>query len=130
MSKVNESMENYLETILILQQNNKEVRMSDVATHLAVSKPSVNKAMRLLKEEGYIQQEVYGTISLTDSGMVYAKKVYERHLLFRRFFIEILEVDPIVAEEEACHMEHCVSDATMKKLKAFLVKVMDSHQKK
>lgn len=79
MERINESSENYLESILILEQRNPSVRMSDIAAMLHVSKPSVNKAMGVLKDAGYIHQEIYGTIHLTESGRQYAEKVYSRH---------------------------------------------------
>ncbi|WP_279194170.1 metal-dependent transcriptional regulator [Holdemania massiliensis] len=130
MEKMNESSENYLESILILEQRNPSVRMSDIAAMLHVSKPSVNKAMGVLKDAGYIHQEVYGTIHLTESGRQYAQKVYSRHVLFKRFLMEVLEIDEQTAEEDACHMEHCVSDATMDKLRVFLTEALERNDQK
>ncbi len=126
--RIKEAGEDYLEAILVLEKDNTQVRMSDIAKHLNVSKPSVNKAMNILKEAGYILQQRYGTILLTDSGREYAQKVYGRHLLFKRFFIEILNVDESVAEEDACHMEHCISDETMQKLNVFLLDALDNKE--
>lgn len=116
----NEAIENYLEAILILQKEKKLVRMSDIATFLKVSKPSVNKAMNSLRESGYIAQELYGHIEFTAEGRQYANKIYERHLLFKRFLMEVLYIDEKIAEEDACHMEHAVSDITMRELKRFI----------
>lgn len=130
MERINESSENYLESILILEQRSSAVRMSDIAAMLRVSKPSVNKAMGVLKEAGYIHQEVYGTIQLTESGRKYAEKVYSRHILFKRFFVEVLGIDEQTAEEDACHMEHCVSDDTMGKLRIFLTQALEDNRKK
>ena len=130
MERMNESSENYLESILILEQRNPSVRMSDIAAMLHVSKPSVNKAMGVLKDAGYIHQEVYGTIHLTESGRHYAQKVYSRHVLFKRFLMEVLEIDEQTAEEDACHMEHCVSDATMDKLRVFLTEALERNDQK
>ena len=130
MERMNESSENYLESILILEQRNPSVRMSDIAAMLQVSKPSVNKAMGVLKDAGYIHQEVYGTIHLTESGRHYAQKVYSRHVLFKRFLMEVLEIDEQTAEEDACHMEHCVSDATMDKLRIFLTEALERSDQK
>lgn len=123
--RINEATENYLEAILILEEKDTQVRMSDVAKMLKVSKPSVNKALGVLKDAGYILHQKYGTILLTDEGREYAQKVYDRHKLFKRFFVEVLEVEEEIAEEEACHMEHCISDSTMEKLNAFLTQIMD-----
>ena len=130
MERMNDSSENYLESILILEQRNPSVRMSDIAAMLHVSKPSVNKAMGVLKDAGYIHQEVYGTIHLTESGRHYAQKVYSRHVLFKRFLMEVLEIDEQTAEEDACHMEHCVSDATMDKLRIFLTEALERSDQK
>ena len=130
MERMNESSENYLESILILEQRNPSVRMSDIAAMLHVSKPSVNQAMGVLKDAGYIHQEVYGTIHLTESGRHYAQKVYSRHVLFKRFLMEVLEIDEQTAEEDACHMEHCVSDATMDKLRIFLTEALERSDQK
>ena len=130
MERINESSENYLESILILEQRNPSVRMSDIAAMLHVSKPSVNKAMGVLKDAGYIHQEVYGTIHLTESGRHYAQKVYSRHVLFKRFLMGVLEIDEQTAEEDACHMEHCVSDATMDKLRIFLTEALERSDQK
>lgn len=123
--RINEATENYLEAILILEEKDTQVRMSDVAKMLKVSKPSVNKALGVLKDAGYILHQKYGTILLTDEGREYAQKVYNRHKLFKRFFVEVLNVEEEIAEEEACHMEHCISDSTMEKLNAFLTQIMD-----
>ena len=128
--KINEATENYLEAILILEEKERQVRMSDIAKMLSVSKPSVNKAMGVLKDAGYILQQKYGTILLTEEGRKYATKVYDRHKLFKRFFTEVLEIEEAVAEEDACHMEHCVSDTTMEKLRVFLMGVLEENQKK
>ena len=130
MERMNESSENYLESILILEQRNPSVRMSAIAAMLHGSKPSVNKAMGVLKDAGYIHQEVYGTIHLTESGRHYAQKVYSRHVLFKRFLMEVLEIDEQTAEEDACHMEHCVSDATMDKLRIFLTEALERSDQK
>jgi len=127
--KINEASENYLEAILVLEKKEEHVRMSDIAKMLNVSKPSVNKAMGILKEAGYILQEKYGTIIFTDAGRQYAEKVYARHRLFKRFFIEILGIEESIAEEDACHMEHCVSDETMSKLDEYLTQVLNKQEK-
>lgn len=127
--RINEATENYLEAILILEEKNKQVRMSDIAKMLGVSKPSVNKAMSVLRDSGWILQQKYGAILLTDEGRKYATKVYDRHKLFKRFFIEVLKLPEPVAEEDACHMEHCVSDETMDKLRVFLTRVLEENGK-
>lgn len=113
---ISESGEDYLETILVLEQNGK-VRCVDVARILNVSKPSVNKAMNVLKEKGYILQEVYGDIQLTLEGRRVAEQVYERHRTICAFFHEVLGVSLENAEEDACKVEHVISDETFSKMK-------------
>ncbi len=127
--RINEASEDYLEAILRLEEKNIQVRMSDIAIHLGVSKPSVNKAMNILKDAGYITQQKYGSILLTEKGRSYAQKVYQRHQLFMNFFVNVLKIDPIIAEEDACHMEHCISDETMQKLDVFLKEMIEKSGK-
>lgn len=121
---MNQSQEDYLEAIYVLSKENENVHMSDVAKHLSVSKPSVNKAINLLQEKGYLIHQHYGTILLTESGRAAAEKVYERHLLIKRFFVEVLEVEESIAEEEACQVEHCIGESTMEKLKVYVENVL------
>lgn len=120
--KIQESGENYLETILELEQKNGVVRSIDVANALGFSKPSVSRAMHVLKQAGYINQESYGTISLTDKGRARASEVAQRHKLLTRFFVEELLLDPVLAEQDACRMEHVISIETMEKLQSVFEK--------
>lgn len=113
-----ESLEDYLEAVLILEDH-KKIRSTDVANRLKVSLPSVNKAMRSLKEKGYILQESYGGISLTLSGKEIATKVYERHMCIYNFLCNVLEVPVEIADQDACHIEHVISDITFTKLKNY-----------
>ncbi len=107
--KIRESGENYLETILSLERRNSIVRSIDIANELGFSKPSVSRAMSILKKAGYIEQEAYGNIRLTDSGRARAQAVYDRHVLLTRFFVEVLALDPAIAEQDACRIEHVIS---------------------
>ena len=118
--KVHESAENYLETILILSQKNGNVRSIDIANHLEFSKPSVSHAMSLLREGGYVTTDEDGWLHLTDSGKEIASRIYERHRLLRSWLIEI-GVPPEVAEEDACKLEHDVSEVTFSRLKDFIL---------
>ncbi|MFV0439935.1 MAG: metal-dependent transcriptional regulator [Lachnospirales bacterium] len=118
--KVSASLEDYLEVILDLSTESPKVRVTDLANKLNVSKPSVNKAVSILKEQGFIEHEKYGTLQLTDSGKKIAEDVRERHDILKYFLVEVLKVEEDVAEDEACKMEHGLSQETIRKLKNFL----------
>ena len=102
--KLQESGENYLETILILKNRLGYVRAIDVATELNFSKPSVSRALGILKNDGYITVEQSGNICLTDDGMKKASSVYDRHVTITHYLSEVLGVTPSVAEADACRM--------------------------
>lgn len=108
--QIRESAENYLETILILNQRKGkgEVRSIDIVNELEFSKPSVSVAMKNLRENGYITVDKDGYIRLTDKGLEIAEKMYERHTLLSQWLIK-LGVDEKVAVEDACRMEHVIS---------------------
>ncbi len=118
--KLQESGENYLETILILKQKLGYVRAIDVATELNFSKPSVSRAIGILKNDGYIVVEANGNICLTEEGMKKASSVYDRHVTLTRYLSEVLGVDPQVAESDACRIEHIISEETFSKIKESL----------
>ena len=101
-----ESGENYLETILILQQRNGNVRSIDIATEMNFSKPSVSRAMSILKKSGYIIMEPDGRIVLTENGLKKAASVLDRHKTLTVFLTDILNVPPDTAEKDACRIEH------------------------
>ena len=105
--------EDYLETMLMLHNSLGYVRSVDVAEHLGVTKPSVTYATKRLRENGYIEMDKDGLITLTDSGMEIAAKMLQRHHTLTNFLVE-LGVDPVTAEEDACKMEHDISDQTFK----------------
>ena len=116
-----ESGEMYLETIYILTQKNGTVRSLDVAEYMEFSKPSVSRAVGLLKAGDYITVNKEGFISLTDSGLEIAKKIYERHTLLTKFLIH-LGVEEKIAAQDACKMEHDISDPSFNALKAHVLK--------
>ncbi len=116
------SMEDYLREIYVLTQKNDEVRVTDIAQLLGISKPSVNRAMNTLKEQGYIEHEHYGTIKLTKAGAEAGKSVYDTYKIVYKFLTDVLEVRPADAEEEAHLLEHDISKGTRKKLKKFMKK--------
>lgn len=114
--KLHESPEDYLETILILSEDSEAVRSIDIANHLGFSKPSVSVAMKKLKESGYISMDPYGKVTLTDSGRAVASKVYERHQVISGLLVSI-GVSKEAALNDACRIEHIISDETFDKLK-------------
>lgn len=115
--KIQESAENYLETILILQERKGYVRSIDIANELAFSKPSVSVAMRNLRENGYVQVDSNGYITLLPQGREIAERIYERHTLLSRW-LTTLGVDPQVAAEDACRIEHVISAESFEAIKA------------
>jgi Mn-dependent DtxR family transcriptional regulator len=116
---IKESAENYLETILVLKNKKGSVRSIDVAHELMVSKPSVSVAMKNFREEGYITVDADGNLSLTEKGLMIAERVYERHQIITEALMSI-GVDEITAKEDACKIEHDISEKTFEKLKAFI----------
>ena len=115
--KLQESGENYLETILILEKRNGIARSVDVATELGFSKPSVSVAMKNLRLNGLIEIDEDGMITLQEAGRAIAERIYERHTLLTQW-LEQLGVSPAVAAEDACRMEHVISAETFAALKA------------
>lgn len=115
----NESSENYLETILILSKRLPVVRSIDIATELNFSKASVSVAMKHLREKEFIEVSDAGFITLTKSGMKVAKMIYERHTFISDWLISI-GVNPEVATEDACRMEHVISAETFDAIKKHL----------
>ena len=111
-----ESGEMYLETIYILTKKNHDVRSLDVAEYMNFSKPSVSRAVGLLKQGGYITVDSDGYLHLTDLGEQIATKIYERHTLLSDW-LTALGVDPTIAAEDACRMEHVISAETFEALK-------------
>lgn len=114
--KRNESVEDYLETILMLRERNGLVRSIDIARQLDYSKPSISRAMGLLREKNYIAMDREGWITLTDEGYEMARRVYDRHQLLTTW-LTALGVTPEIAAEDACRIEHDISDETFEKLK-------------
>ena len=106
--KIQESAENYLETILILTHRNGIVRSIDIANELEFSKPSVSIAMRNLRENGYICVGEGGSITLLPAGLEIAERIYERHTVLTEWLIS-LGVSPEIAAEDACRIEHVIS---------------------
>lgn len=120
--KIQESAENYLETILILTKRLGQVRSIDIASELSFSKPSVSIAMKNLRTNGYIEVDKYGYITLLDKGREIAEKIYERHTLLTDWLVA-LGIDPNVAAEDACRIEHVISAETFAAFKAFAARM-------
>lgn len=114
--KILESAENYLETILILQQRNGNVRAVEIAAELDFSKPSVSVAMKQLRENGYIEVDGNGHITLLPPGMEIAQRIYERHQVLMRCLMA-LGVQERTAAEDACRIEHFLSDESFEKIR-------------
>jgi len=116
---LHESAEMYLETIHILTKKKSGVRSIDVAEALNYSKPSVSRAMSNLRSGGYLKTDKDGLLTLTEAGRQVAEKIYARHTLIRDFLIH-LGVDQEVAEDDACKIEHAISDESFFALKRYL----------
>lgn len=114
--KVSMSHEDYLEAIVMLGGSpSHPVRSVDVATKMNVSKASVSKAIASLKAAGLLDQPFYGDITLTEEGYTYGSAVLKRHEMLTCFLVKRIGLDPEIAEEEACQMEHAISDESFKK---------------
>lgn len=114
-----ESGEMYLETIYTLSQQSDFVRSIDICREMGFSKPSVSRAMRLLKDDGYIEMESNGRITLTEKGAEVAEKIYVRHTSLTKFFRK-LGVSEETASDDACKIEHVISDESMKAILKFI----------
>ena len=114
--KIQESAENYLETILVLQKRNSHVRSIDIVNEMGFSKPSVSVAMKNLRENGYIHMDADGTITLLDKGKAIAEKIYERHTFLSQWLCD-LGVSEDVAAEDACRLEHVLSNESFEAIK-------------
>ena len=119
---IRESGEMYLETIHVLLNKNGAVRSVDISEHMGYSKPSVSRAVGLLKKDGYILVDKNGYITLTNTGCALAKKIYERHTVLSSMLIR-LGVDPQTAADDACRLEHAISDTSFEAIKRYLEKI-------
>ena len=114
--KIQESAENYLEAILVLMQKNGQVRSIDVAHYTGFSKPSISRAVGLLRDNGYVSIDQNGLLNLTEAGLKIAETIYERHTVLTELLTK-LGVSPETAAEDACRIEHVISAETFDKLK-------------
>ena len=118
---MHESGEMYLETIYVLSGKKPRVRSIDVAEEMGFSKPSVSRGVSILKRDGYLTVDEAGNLVLTEFGLALAKKIYERHTVLTEMLVK-LGVSEEVAEEDACKIEHVISDETLEAVKAYLEK--------
>lgn len=117
-----ESGENYLETILLIANEKDRVRSIDIAKKLNYSKPSVSRAVKLLKESGYIEIHGSGDIHLTTIGLDTANAIYERHRLLTDFLMKVAGVNHSIAESDACKIEHIISEEVLEGIKNYINK--------
>lgn len=117
MAKLRKSGEDYLEAVLVLKKEKGVVRSIDIAHHMDYSKPSVSRAVSNLRRDGYLEMAADGELTLTDSGQEAAQNIYDRHTVLTGM-LEMLGVPREVAMEDACGMEHVISEETFEKIKA------------
>lgn len=129
-NQLSASLEDYLKEIYLLNQISQEVRVTDIARELGISKPSVNRAMNTLKEMQLIEHEHYGTITLTEAGIAAARNILDTYKVVFKFLTETLGVDENTAAEEAHLIEHAISKNTRKKLKKLIKKTGDKAKTK
>ncbi len=124
MMVLQESGEMYLETIYVLSQKSNYVRAIDVGEELNFSRPSVSRAIHILEEGGFLTIERGGALRLTDAGLEYAKKIYERHTILTKYFVA-LGVDEEIAVNDACRIEHIISDECFAAIKQHFAEMGD-----
>ncbi len=116
-----ESGEMYLESILVLSRQGKSIRAIDLCEYMGYSKPSVSRALGILKKSGHVVVDKNGHLSLTDMGIVVAEKIYERHKILTEFLVKI-GVSNETASDDACKIEHHISDESLEAIKKMLEK--------
>ena len=119
------SLEEYLKTIYILINKKGSARVTDIAFELSCTKPSVNRALKVLKEDELIKYEAYKDIELTDKGITFAKDIIRKHDTLKAFLVEVLKVEIEKAEEEAKLMKHVISEDTVNKLEQYIQTIID-----
>jgi DtxR family Mn-dependent transcriptional regulator len=118
--ELSNSREDYLEAIYQICEQKKVARVKNIASRLNVSIGSVTYAINALLDSGLIKHKKYGYIELTEKGREIGKKILEKHKLIKNFLINILKVDEKIAEEDACKIEHCISNQTYERIESFL----------
>ena len=120
--RLQESGEMYLETILILSRTKNYVRSIDVCEYMGYSKPSISRAVSLLRNDGYVNMDDRGFLSLTEKGLSVAEKIYDRHQILTRALTN-MGVDEKVAEDDACRIEHVISDESFSVIKDYVIRL-------
>jgi DtxR family Mn-dependent transcriptional regulator len=118
-NQTSESVENYLEAILMLQNEDKVVRVKNISRRVDVSMPSVHTALHVLENRGLVRHEKYGYVELTLAGETMAKRIYASHLLLTEFLAGVLGVPPEIAQRDACKIEHIISSETLHRIADF-----------
>lgn len=120
MEEMSIAMQNYLELIYELSLDGKKARVSDIAKHLGVSKPSVNNAVVVLAKDGYVIYEKYADVKLTPKGKETAELICGKHQTIKQLFVEVLNIDEGIADKDACLIEHVISNESIKAMQEFL----------
>ena len=118
--QISSSMEDYLETIHLLEQRQGNVRVKDIALEMDITMPSVSGAIKNLEKHGFVAHPRYDLIALTSKGAKIAEAIYKRHRIIKSFLIKVLEVDESIAEKDACKIEHAISSVTLDRLSQFI----------
>lgn len=118
--ELTQSLEDYLEAIWIINLDKKVVRVKDIMKYFSYKVSSVNRALKVLKEKGFVVHEKYEYVELTPNGAALAQKIYDRHKTLTKFFLKILGVDADIAPKDACSVEHYLSEQTYQRLSAFV----------
>lgn len=121
-NKLSTSLEDYLEKIFLLNKINGEIRITDIANAMEISKPSVNKAVSSLKNQGFLTHQKYGEIKLTKKGTDLAESIYFKHSTLVDFLTKKLGINKDIAEKDACKIEHVISPETLEKLVEYTLK--------
>lgn len=122
--KLTNSQEEYLKTVYIISKSKKEIRVTDIAQKLGITKPSVNRALKNLKEKNYITYEAYGEIKMTEQGEKIAQEILKKEDLIKIFLIDVLGIKKENAETDATMMKHSLSEETEEKLEKYINKIL------
>ncbi len=117
---ISNALEDYLEAIYTIEQSKTSVRTTDIALYLSISKPSVNRAVNALKQQGLVLHEPYGAVVLTEHGRKLGEEVSRRHIMVKRFLMNVLQLSESDADNEACRIEHNISAHTLDKMEIFM----------
>ncbi|MCI8520526.1 MAG: metal-dependent transcriptional regulator [Clostridia bacterium] len=117
---ISNALEDYLEAIYTIEQSKTSVRTTDIALYLSISKPSVNRAVNALKQQGLVLHEPYGAVILTEHGRKLGEEVSRRHIMVKRFLMNVLQLSESDADNEACRIEHNISAHTLDKMEIFM----------